>query len=94
MFKKLFASFDNTTLGYSARKLTAFASLCIAAGVTYVLPDDAKLHALYAWLLLVLLCLGIVTIEQIIRLKAGQSLKETTTSTTETVVEKTNKETQ
>ena len=93
MFKKLFASFDNNTLGYSARKLTAFASLCVAAGVTYTLPADAKLHALYAWLLLVLLCLGIVTIEQIIRLKASQSQTiketETTTSSTEKTVEQT-----
>jgi len=32
-----------------------------------------RLHALYAWQLLALLCLGIVTIEQIIKFKNGGS---------------------
>lgn len=81
MFKKLFASFDNTTLGFSARKLTAFASIVVASYVTYMLPADARLHALYAWQILALLCLGIITIEQVIKLRSGQSIKETTTET-------------
>lgn len=66
---KLFASLDNHSLGYSGRKLTAMASIIIAAYVTYTLPLDVRLHALYAWQILALLCLGIVTAEQIIKFK-------------------------
>lgn len=66
---KLFASLDNHSLGYSGRKLTAVASTIIAVYVTYTLPLDVRLHALYAWQTLALLCLGIVTAEQIIKFK-------------------------
>ena len=69
----LVRSLDNTqNSGYSARKLTGLFSVLIGACVTYVLPPDAKLHALYSWQLLALLCLGIVTVEQIIKFKTGQ----------------------
>ena len=67
--KKITASLDTSSLGFSGRKLTALASIVIAAYVTYNLPDDVKLYALYSWQALGLLCLGIVTIEQIIKLK-------------------------
>ena len=86
MFKKLFSSFDNTSLGYSGRKLTAWASVMVAAYVTYTLPMDARLHALYAWQILALLCLGIITVEQILKFKSGQSVKETETVTKETEI--------
>lgn len=75
LLKKLFASFDTTTLGFSGRKLTAFYSVIIAAYVTYNLPVEARLHALYAWQILALLCLGIVTVEQIIKFKNGDQSK-------------------
>jgi len=87
MLKKLIASFDNSTLGFSGRKLTAFASVVIAAYVTYTLPLEVRLHALYSWQILALLCLGIITVEQVIKFKNGQSVKETETTTTkETIV--------
>jgi len=73
---KLFASLDNTTLGYSGRKLTALASIIVGVYITYTLRVDAKLHALYAWQVLALLCLGIVTVEQIIKFKNGGNKPE------------------
>jgi len=69
--KKLTNSLDTTSNGFSGRKLTALASIIIAAYVTYQLPADAKLYALYSWQALALLCLGIVTVEQVIKLKNG-----------------------
>jgi hypothetical protein len=69
--KKLTNSLDTTSNGFSGRKLTALASIIIAAYVTYQLPVDAKLYALYSWQTLALLCLGIVTVEQVIKLKNG-----------------------
>lgn len=86
MFKRFFGSFDNTSIGFSGRKLTAWASIMIAAYVTYTLPLDVRLYALYSWQALALLCLGIVTFEQIIKFKSGQSVKETETVTKETEV--------
>jgi hypothetical protein len=70
---KLFASLDNTTLGYSGRKLTALFAVLMGAYVTkYKLAEADQLHALYAWLFLALLCLGIVTIQNIIDFKNGK----------------------
>jgi len=73
IINNLIASFKTGDGGLSARKLTAFASIIVAIYVTYTLPLDMRLHALYAWQLLALLCLGIVTIEQIIKFKNGGS---------------------
>lgn len=74
--QKLFASLDNTTLGFSGRKLTAVWAVLVATAVTYTLPTDARLHALYAWQVLALLCLGIITVEQIIKFKNGSGGEE------------------
>ena len=69
---KLFASLDTHSIGYSGRKLTALFSILMGAYITYdKLPSEAYLHALYAWQMLCVLCLGIVTAEQIIKLKNG-----------------------
>ena len=71
---KLLASFDNHSLGYSGRKLSAFAGVLIGYYITcYKLPVDQQINALYAWLLFALLCLGIITFEQIIKFKNGNS---------------------
>jgi hypothetical protein len=73
-FKKLFASLDNHSLGYSGRKLTAVFAVLMGAYITkYKLPSEAYLHALYAWQLLAMVCLGIVTIQNIIDFKNGKS---------------------
>ena len=76
---KLDASLDNHSKGWSGRKLTSLFAVLMAAYITkFELPQEAQLHALYAWLLLVVMCLGIVTAEQIIKFKNGN---EKTTDT-------------
>ena len=73
ILNKLLASFDTHTIGFSSRKLTAFTAIVVAIYVTYTLPPDLRLHALYSWQLLALLCLGIITVEQIIKFKNGNN---------------------
>lgn len=73
ILNNLLASLDVHTKGYSGRKLTAMWAVLVAAAVTYMLPTEARLHALYSWQLLALLCLGIVTVQQIINFKNGNS---------------------
>jgi hypothetical protein len=67
----IFKSLTTDTEGFSARKLTALTAIIVAIYITYTLPDETRLHALYAWQTLALLCLGIVTVEQIIKFKNG-----------------------
>jgi hypothetical protein len=65
-------SLSTNNLGYSGRKLTALFAILMGAYITYCkLPTEAYLHALYAWQILCMLCLGIVTVEQIIKFKNG-----------------------
>lgn len=71
IFNSILGSFTTDKEGFSARKLSAFVGIIVAIIVTFKLPKDAYLHAVYAWQTFGLLCLGIVTIEQIIRLKNG-----------------------
>lgn len=79
ILKKILASFDNDKLGYSARKLSAFAAVLVSIYITAkLLPAVAQIDALYAWLLFALLCLGIITIENIINLKNLNKDKENT----------------
>lgn len=73
ILNNLLASLDVHTKGFSSRKLTAMWAVLVAAAVTYMLPTEARLHALYSWQLLALLCLGIVTVQQIINFKNGNS---------------------
>ncbi len=71
--KKLIASLDNKTEGFSGRKLSALAAIITGIYITmHELPKDAQIHALYAWLTFALLCLGIVTVQQVIEFKNGQ----------------------
>lgn len=70
---KILQSLTADKEGYSARKLTALAAIIVAVYITYTLPLEMRLHALYAWQLLALLCLGIVTVEQIIKFKNGST---------------------
>jgi len=76
IINKFIASFDTVTDGFSSRKLTAMWAVMVGTAVTYTLPPEARLHALYAWQLLALLCLGIVTVQQIINFKNGNSDKQ------------------
>lgn len=72
--KKLFGSLDNTSLGYSGRKLSALAGVITGIYITaYKVPATDQITALYCWLGFALLCLGIITVQQIIDFKNGKS---------------------
>lgn len=65
-------SLKTTSGGYSGRKLSAFASVCVSAFLSYLYTDKTILTTvLLIWLSFAALCLGIVTIEKIIQLKNG-----------------------
>lgn len=74
---KLIASFDNTTDGFSARKLSAFAGVVVSIIATFRFVDDKTIiEALMVWLVFALLCLGIVTAEQVLKFyKGGENSK-------------------
>ena len=69
---KLFASLDNHSLGYSGRKLTALFCVLYGAYLSKDLEGENRLHACYAFLAVALLCLGIITIQNIIDFKNGK----------------------
>jgi len=70
--KKLLASFDTNSKGLSARKLTAFAFVLCAYYVHYEHVDNSNaVDALIVDACVVVMCLGIVTAEQVIKLKNG-----------------------
>jgi hypothetical protein len=71
IFNNLLNSFTTDKEGFSARKLSAFVGVTVAIIITFRLPESERLHVIYAWQIFALLCLGIVTVEQIIRLKNG-----------------------
>lgn len=76
-WNNLIKSFTTDSEGFSARKLSAFVAVVTAIYVTVKeIPKEDLIHALYAWLCFALLCLGIVTIEQIIKLKNEGNNKE------------------
>lgn len=66
------SSFDNHNAGASARKLTAFSlMICIAYLHVKEVHHDNALQFLVVDLCGILICLGIVTAEQIIKFKNG-----------------------
>jgi hypothetical protein len=71
MINKLLGSFDNVKgQGFSARKLTAFALMLCIAFIHFRFVDSTNaIEALMIDLSGVLLCLGIVTAQNIIELK-------------------------
>lgn len=72
IFKKLLSSFDNTTTGFSARKLSAFAAVVVGVVATFKFGSDTNIvEILTVWLGFALLCLGIITVQQIIDFKNG-----------------------
>lgn len=71
---KILSSFDNRRDGYSARKLSAFAGVIAAYGLSYKLgtPENAD-YLVAIWLVFSLLCLGIITAEQLLKyVKRGE----------------------
>jgi uncharacterized membrane protein HdeD (DUF308 family) len=76
LMHKIIASFDNSKDGFSARKLSAFAGVSVSIIATFRFVDTATIiEALMVWLCFALLCLGIITAEQVIRLrnKSGET---------------------
>jgi hypothetical protein len=84
-FKKLLSSFDNSPGGFSARKLSAFtAVMAVSVIIThrYTTPENLR-DILIVWLTFALLCLGIITAEQVIRFREGKENKPTAQTETE-----------
>jgi hypothetical protein len=76
--KKLFASLDNHSLGFSGRKLSSLAGVMVGVYITvHEIPKTDLITALYAWLGFALLCLGIVTVQNIIDFKNGKENNNT-----------------
>ncbi len=74
VINNLLKSFDNDQGGFSARKLTAFWFVILTTYLEYKFVDFSNLEIVISTnLLLVLLCLGIVTFEQIIKFKSGST---------------------
>lgn len=73
-FKWLAKSFSADKDGGSARKLSAFYAVVLMAGFITIKKTDAAnaLYMLIAWLIFAGVCLGMVTIQQLIELKNGK----------------------
>ncbi len=68
----LIQSFDNDKHGFSGRKLTAFWFVMVTTYLEYKFVDFTNIVEVVSInLLLVLLLLGVVTFEQIIKFKSG-----------------------
>jgi hypothetical protein len=76
IFNNLYHSFFNNDKGFSARKLTAFAAFWTAFELAQSLDGENRLYAVYAFLGVGLLCLGIVTMQNIISFKNGNNSSE------------------
>lgn len=73
IIRNIILSFKNNRLGFSGRKLSAFAGVFTAIYITIVrLPESAVIDAIDAWLAFILLTLGIVTVQNIIDFKNGR----------------------
>lgn len=84
-------SLHNRPEGFSGRKLSAFAGVNVAIFATIRFCDGTNLPTvLTIWLLFALLCLGIITFQQIMDFKTGSTVK----TSSETKVEVTNTKTE
>lgn len=75
LLKKLWASFDNAPGGFSARKLSAFVAVMgVAVVITHRYTDRENLaEILTIWLAFALLCLGIITAQQVVEFRTGKT---------------------
>jgi hypothetical protein len=74
MIKDLLNSFKNDKAGYSGRKLSAFIGVATAIYLTiFKIPLENQLESLMVWLSFSLLCLGIVTVQNVIEFKNGSN---------------------
>lgn len=82
--KNIVHSFNNEPSGFSARKLSAFAAVCTAIYVSIMYTTSQNLpDVLWPWLGFALLCLGIITAEQLIRFREGKNERSVTKTTVE-----------
>jgi len=84
LFNYIFYSFTNNPEGFSARKLASFTAVITAVVVTFYFGADQFVTELVLiWLGFGLLCLGIITIQQVIDFKNGKSTPPQTENKTE-----------
>lgn len=86
IFSDLVASLNTENTGYSARKLSAFFGVVFVAGwITHsnVNPQNVT-DLVLIWLCFAMLCLGLVTIGQLVELRTGMISKKETKTVTET----------
>jgi hypothetical protein len=78
VFSDLWASFNTETGGASARKLSAFVAVVMVAGViTHKhATDQNTVELVIVWLSFALLCLGLVTMSQLVELRTGVTTKK------------------
>jgi hypothetical protein len=68
LITKLFQSFEANKDGFSGRKISAMVAIVTGIYITVkLIPESAQLHALYAWQMFALVCLGLVTIPELIK---------------------------
>jgi len=67
-------SFDNNpNIGFSARKLSAFVGVVVAVYLSIAnCEPSVVVELVVAWMCFILLCLGLITTQQIIELKNGK----------------------
>ena len=74
MIKNLIDSLKNNSNGFSGRKLSALVGVLTGVYLTiFKIPLEHQLDALMVWLAFSLLCLGIVTVQNVIEFKNGKT---------------------
>lgn len=81
-FKELINSFSTSPGGLSGRKLSAAASLIWACYLADKLEDEERMYAVLFFLVFSAVCLGLVTIPELIKFLSsrGSYVKESTTT--------------
>jgi uncharacterized membrane protein HdeD (DUF308 family) len=74
MIKNLIDSLKNNSNGFSGRKLSALVGVLTGVYLTiFKIPLENQLESLMVWLAFSLLCLGIVTVQNVIEFKNGKT---------------------
>lgn len=78
VFNDIWNSFNTESTGASARKLSAFVAVVpVAAVITYQHANDQNtVELVMVWLSFALLCLGLVTMSQLVELRTGVTTKK------------------
>ena len=74
MIKNLIDSLKTNADGFSGRKLSALVGVLTGVYLTiFKVPSENQLECLIVWLAFSLLCLGIVTVQNVIEFKNGKT---------------------